>query len=319
MIFAPTHVGGYDFSLMHQKVRAFSAAVSLATLAVLTGWEQSPTTAPSGTDVAPPKTNYFEAKGVVTAVTPATRTIEIKHEAIAGYMGAMTMPFDVVDTNEMAGIAPGDPISFRLVVTSTNGWVDQIRKTGVRTNLPPATGPFRLVRDVEVLAAGDLLPEYHFTNEFNQPISTAQYKGEALAINFLFTRCPFPNFCPRTARMFAETEKALLTMPGGPTNWHLLTITIDPEFDTPAVLRNYAQTYNYDSNRWTFATGELIDITAIGEQFGLTFWRDETSGLPTHNLRTVVIDASGRVQDRLDGVDWESSKLIADMVQAAAK
>lgn len=268
------------------------------------------------------KTNYFQATGLVMTVTPGEKKIEIKHNAIPGYMPAMTMPFDVLDTNELTGIDRGDPIAFRLVITESNGWpengwVDQIRKTGARTNILPTTGPFRFVRDVEPLDAGDPLPDYHFTNEFAQPISTAQFKGQALAINFLFTRCPFPDFCPRTARLFADTEKALSNLPNGPTNWHLLTITIDPTYDTPSVLRAYGRTYNYNSNRWSFATGPLIDITAIGEQFGLTFWRDETSGLPNHNLRTVVIDAAGRVQDRLDGNTWESPELVQDMVKAA--
>ena len=268
------------------------------------------------------KTNYFQATGLITEVKPGEKKVEIKHDAIPGYMDAMTMTFDVPDTNELKDIDRGDPIAFRLVIMESNGWpehgwVDQIRKTGARKNILPTTGSFRFVRDVEPLDVGDPLPEYHFTNEFNQQITTSQFKGQALAFNFLFTRCPFPDFCPRTAKLFAETEKALANLPNGPTNWHLLTITIDPEYDTPAVLRSYGRIYNYDSNRWTFATGALVDITAIGEQFGLTFWRDETSGLPNHNLRTVVIDTKGRVVNRLDGNTWESPELVQDIIKAA--
>ena len=103
-----------------------------------------------------------------------------------------------------------------------------------------------------------------------------------------------------------------------PTNWHLLTVSFDPEFDTPAVLKAYAGLYKYEPERWTFATGDLMDITAIGEQFGLAFWHDETGSI-SHNLRTIVIDASGRVQKVFEGNKWTSDELVEEMVKAAAR
>src|SRR6185295_18068908 len=106
--------------------------------------------------------------GVVVEVKPAEKSVEIKHEDIPGYMRAMTMSFDVKDTNELAGLAAGDQVSFRMNVTKTYGWIDQIQRTGVRTNILPTTGPFRFVRDVEPLNEGDLLPDYHFTNQLGQ-------------------------------------------------------------------------------------------------------------------------------------------------------
>ena len=256
------------------------------------------------------------AKGVVIEVAPEKKQVTIKHESIPGYMQGMTMPFDVKDTNELAGLQPGDPVSFRIVVAGNYGWIDQVRKIGPKTNTPPTTGPFRLVRDVQPLNEGDLLPEYHFTNQLGQAVSTAQFKGQALAITFLFTRCPFPNFCPLMANNFEGVQKKLLALPHAPTNWHLLTISFDPEFDTPEVLRRYAEAHDADPARWTFATGALVDITAIGEQFGLAFWKEQ-AGIISHNLRTVVIDASGRVQKIFTGNDWQPEDLVAEMVKAA--
>jgi protein SCO1/2 len=257
------------------------------------------------------------ARGVVIEVLPAEKKVTIKHDAIPGYMQGMTMPFDVKDTNELTGLEPGDPVSFRLIVSGNYGWIDQIRKTGPKTNTPPLTGPFHLARDVEPLNEGDLLPEYHFTNQLGQAISTAQFKGQALAITFLFTRCPFPNFCPLMANNFGETKKKLLAMPNAPSNWHLLTISFDPEFDTPAVLHQYAEAHGADPGRWTFATGALTEVTAIGEQFGLAFWK-EGAGIISHNLRTVVIDPAGRVQKIFTGNDWQPDDLVTEMVKAAA-
>src|ERR1041385_1598906 len=198
--------------------------------------------------------HVFQVKGLVTAVNPAEKTITIKHEEIPGYMQPMTMPFDVKDTNELAGIEAGDPISFRLTVSETEGWVDRLQKTGPKRNDPPTTGAFRRVRDVEPLNVGDPLPEYRFTNQFGKSFSTTDFKGSALAITFLFTRCPYPKFCPLMANNFAEVQQKLLASSGGPTNWQLLTVSFDPEFDTPPVLKAYAEARHFDFRHATFAT-----------------------------------------------------------------
>jgi protein SCO1/2 len=265
---------------------------------------------------ASPSTNQqsFQVKGVVISVKPLEKSVEIKHEEIPGYMPAMTMPFEVRDTNELAGLQPGDSVAFRMLVTDTEGWIDQIRKLAAsRGSAPPST--FRLVREVEPLNPGDPLPHYAFTNQFGQPISTDQFKGQALAVTFLFTRCPFPTFCPLMANHFAEAQQKLLAMPNAPTNWQLLTISFDPDFDTPAVLKAYAERYKYDPAHSTFATGALIDITALAEQVGLTFWHDDTGNI-SHNLRTFVVDASGRLRKVLTGNQWTSDELVQEMVEA---
>ncbi len=260
----------------------------------------------------------YQVKGTVIEVLPKEKTVRIKHEEIPGYMPAMTMPFDVKDTNELAGLEAGDSVSFRMIVTPAEGWIDHLRKLGVvqRNNLP-TTGPFRFVRDVEPLNIGDLLPAYTFTNQFGRAVRTTQFKGQALAITFLFTRCPFPNFCPRMANNFEEAQAQLLALSSGPTNWHLLTISFDPEHDTPAVLKAYAERHHCDPARWDFLTGDLVDITAVTEQFGLAFWHDETGSI-SHNLRTVVVDARGRVQKVFTGNEWTSAELVAEVLKAAA-
>jgi protein SCO1/2 len=270
---------------------------------------------PSTTSTNP---TVYQVKGVVVELEPEEKTVRIKHEEIPGYMRAMTMSFDVRDTNELAGLEAGDHVAFRMLVTDTDGWIDQLRKLPrPTTNNPPTTGPFRFVRDVEPLGVGDVLPEYRFTNQLGQAVSTSQFRGRALAITFIFTRCPFPTFCPRTMENFAETQRKLLALASGPTNWHLLTISFDPAFDTPAVLKAYGQTHSADPRRWTLATGALIDITAIAEQFGLTFWSED--GGISHNLRTAVIDPAGRVRKVLIGNKWTSEELVAEMTRVASE
>lgn len=299
---------------------AFSIPILLLLLAAPGCSKSSDSALPIYTGANLPSTNlpqWFQVKGVVREVKPGEKSVTIQHEEIPGHMPAMTMPFDVRDTNELAGLEAGDPVSFRLNLTDTEGWIDQIRKTGPRTNLLPAGGPIRRARDVEPLSEGDLLPEYHFTNELGRAFSTTEFKGQALAIEFLFTRCPLPDFCPRMANNFEAAQDALLAMTNAPVRWHLLTLSFDAEFDTPTVLKAYAENHHYDSSRWTFAAGDLADITAIGEQFGFTFWHDETGSL-SHNLRTAVIDASGRVQKIFVGNQWTPGELVSEMVKAAA-
>jgi protein SCO1/2 len=286
---------------------------------VLSACNKRPGAVDSTPAVSAPATNQqiFQVKGVVMELKPDGKTVRIRHEEITNYMAAMTMPFEVKDTNELAGLAAGDAVMFRMIVTDTDGWIDQVKKLDLpRTNILPTTGPVRVVREVEPLKEGDVLPEYRFVNQSGERIRTTQFKGGVLAINFLFTRCPFPTFCPLMASRFAEAQNKLLAATNAPANWHLLTISFDPEFDKPEVLKAYAAQHGCKPERWTFATGELLDITTIGEQFGLSFWRDETGSI-THNLRTAVVDPAGRVRKILIGNEWTSDQLVEAVVEAA--
>ena len=262
--------------------------------------------------------NYYQVKGVVKELKPGGRSVVIKHEEVPNYMPAMTMPFDVRDTNELRGLQAGDAVAFRMVVGNTDAWIDQVKKLDPPPAAAPAARPaFRIVRDVDPLQEGDPLPEYHFTNELGQALSTSQFKGQALAFTFFFTKCPFPTYCPLMSLNFSTVQKQLQALPNAPTNWHLLTISFDPETDTPAVLKEYAERYQYNPKHWNFVTGSLIDVTALGEQVGLTFWRDPGTAGISHNLRTVVVDARGRVQKIIPENKWTGDQMVAEMLKAA--
>lgn len=296
---------------------------NLSLLLVVTSCEkQSPGTTPAA-PTAPPvisvtSTQMFQVKGVVESVKAEAKTVRIRHDAIPGYMDAMTMPFEVRDTNELAGVNAGDSVTFRMFVTETDGWIDQIQKLNVDANAAsiPANAPIRIVRDVEPLDVGDLLPDYRFTNQVGQAVSLSQFRGQALALTFIFTRCPFPTFCPLMSNNFQKAQDALLANPNAPTNWHLLTISFDPEFDTPGQLKAYAARQHADPARWDFLTGTLVDITALSEQVGLQFWRDP-GGSINHNLRTVVVDARGRVQKIFIENKWTVEELTDEIIKAA--
>jgi protein SCO1/2 len=260
---------------------------------------------------------YYQVKGVVKEVKPAEKSVVIKHEEVPNYMPAMTMPFDVRDTNELRGLQAGDAVSFRMIIAGDDAWIDQLKKLNVpRAEELPSRPAFRVTRDVDPLKVGDPLPDYHFTNELGQAISTSQFKGQALAFTFFFTRCPYPTFCPLVSNNFNEAQKKLLALPDGPKNWHLLEISFDTELDSPDALKTYAGRYKYDPKYWSFVTGDLLEITAIADQVGETFWHDGPS--ITHNLRTVVVDAQGRVRKIIPENKWTSDELVAEIIKAAA-
>lgn len=259
----------------------------------------------------------YSTRGVIQEIEPDLQTVRIKHEEIPGYMAAMTMPFSVKRTNDLVGFKPGDVVTFEMVVTSEAGWIRRLVHQGETTvdALPSAREGFRRVREVEPLAVGDAMPDYSFTNELGRRINFASYRGRALALTFIFTRCPFPDFCPRVTRNFGETIKELGERSGGKTNFHFFSITFDPEYDTPERLKKHALMQRYPSKRWSFLTGAQIDIDAITEQFGLGF--AYRAGTFDHTLRTVVIDANGVIRQIYIGNTWKSEELAAAMIKAS--
>jgi protein SCO1/2 len=260
----------------------------------------------------------YPARGIVREIDLAQRTVTIQHEAVPGFMPVMTMPFAVTDARELNAITVGDTVAFRITVTAKDGWIDHLQKLAgapaVITNIP-TTGPFRLVRDVDPLNVGDPLPDYGFTNELGQPVRLSSFHGQALAITFIFTRCPYPTFCPRMSELFHDTLGVLARDSTAPTNIHFVTVSFDPDYDTPEQLKLYAEAHGYDPQRWNFLTGQLIDITALADCFGMKFWH-EGGGL-SHNLRTAVVDANGRVQKVLIGNNWTPESLAAELAGAA--
>ena len=265
---------------------------------------------------------FYLVHGVVKKVDLEGKTVTIQHEEIPKFMVAMTMPFNVKQTNLLEGLEPGDAVWFVLVVAPDESWIEKIvkeKKEGALappTNTAPQREAFRVVRDVEPIKEGDQMPNYRFTNELGKTVDLASFKGQALAFTFIFTRCPLPDFCPRMSRNFFEISQSLSKLTGGPTNWHLLSISFDPHYDTPAVLHAYARVFQYDPKRWNFVTGAMEDIDAITDQFNLVIMKRGEEW--DHKVRTVVVDAAGRVQKIVYGNEWKPETIVQEIVKAAA-
>lgn len=271
-------------------------------------------------------TQTFPASGVVLAVQPVERTIVIRHEAISNYMGAMTMPFKVKNAATLAGWQRGDKITFQLHVTDTESWVDHFIKIGSVT-LPseparseasqPAVSPAGAGGSGDKLSPPrPSLGDFPFTNELGQPVTLNSFRGQALAVTFFYTRCPLPDFCPRLSKNFQAASQKLAALPHAPTNWHFLSVSFDPEFDSPAMLRAYGETYHYDPAHWSFLTGPRDKIAELAQQCGVTYEPDGAT--INHNFRTLIVDASGHMQNVfITGGDL-SDGIVAGILKAAA-
>jgi len=252
---------------------------------------------------------------VVQEIAEDRRTAVIAHEAITNYMRAMTMPFKVTSRSVLAGIQAGDRVSFRLQVTASESWIDHISKIGTA---PTAAKDEASVQSpaVEPLKPRHPLLDYHFTNELGQAVSLGEFRGQALAITFFFTRCPIPDFCPRLSKNFEEASQKLRALPNAPTNWHFLSVTFDPDFDSPSVLKGYGEQHRYDPTHWSFLTGPADKIRELASQSDVTFQRD--SAFFSHNFRTLIIDASGHLQMVFPTSGDLSEAITSEILKAAA-
>lgn len=255
----------------------------------------------------------FQVTGLVREVAADGRTVLIDHDRIPGYMEPMSMRFKVRTPAELKSLRAGDKISFTLAVTESESWISGLQKSSEvavapsvkfeseRPNLAPATRPRDLV----------------FTNELGQAVRLRDFPGQAMALTFFFTRCPVPEYCPRLSRNFSEATRKLMERPGGPTNWQFFSITFDPSFDTPAVLKAYGERYQQDPGHWHFLRGSEESTAALASLFGLHYVKD--AGLYNHDFRTVVIDAAGAVQMVYPVSGDLTDSLVTEVVKAAGK
>ncbi|MDB6035456.1 MAG: electron transport protein SCO1/SenC [Verrucomicrobiales bacterium] len=239
----------------------------------------------------------------------------IQHEKIPGYMDAMTMPFKAREPRVLDGLQAGDEVRFRLLVTEDESWIEDVRKIGHRQIEQPAPGP--QVTNSPAEKPRHPLLDYAFTNQLGKPVRLSDYKGQALAITFFFTRCPIPDYCPRLSKNFQEASQTLAGMPNAPTNYHFLSVSFDTAFDTPEVLKAYAERYHYDPAHWSFITGPQDKITELARLSDVTFNKDG-SGFFDHGFRTQIIDAKGRLQMSFPIGGNLSDAIVSELVKAAA-
>jgi protein SCO1/2 len=247
-----------------------------------------------------------ESTGLVVGVDPASAEVTVSHEAIPGYMEAMVMPFTVADARDLRDLQPGDRIAFRIRVRSGRTHIDRLRvlsAAAVDAGLRASPAASTLVK------VGGYVPDFTLTNQRGETVSLASLRGQVVAVTFIYTRCPLPDYCPRLLAALDAVRDRFPDRLG--KDLAFLTVTFDPKHDTAAILTAYADRHGANVAGWHFLTGSTADIGRVCEMLGVEFWPDE--GLITHTLRTAVIDRAGRLAATVEGRGY-TGRQLSDLI-----
>lgn len=293
-----------------------TALVALVLLAPVGCAKQSTTAAPAaGTASAKPSASArrYPFRGIVRAVDAKKREVTVEHEAVADFMDAMTMSFPVHDDPQVFEILhPGDRLEAKLVVDGQNYWIEQILTKGFVATPAAATAAKTVVTPEpnRGVAVGDLIPDFALTDQTGHTVRLSQMRGGPVAVTFLYTRCPIATACPMTATKFAKLDSLLKERGFG----KILTITVDPEHDTPKVLAEYAKHLGADPARWKFLTGDPKAIADVATSFGVLYYPD--AGQVVHGQAAAVVDPAGRLATIYYGQSWDPEHLLRDLEKA---
>lgn len=257
----------------------------------------------------------FSLQGEVLAKNASTNELTIKHGDIPGFMPAMTMPYKIKDVTLMPDVEVGDKIAAQAMVDKKTGdyWLENIRVTN-------RSGRGQV--DLEaphMLSAGEIVPDIPLVNQDGHTIRFADFKGKAILLTFIYTRCPMPTFCPRLSSQFAKIHNELKKVSKDYDGTHLLTVSFDPKYDTAPVLRKYGLAYldgdETGFSHWDFAYTDATDLRRLAEAFGLQY--EEQDNQIAHTMSIVLIGPDERVVKSWS-VEWTSEELLEALRNAAA-
>lgn len=286
----------------------------LAGITGATACQRQTTPSQAAANVQPKK---FLMRGKVVKVDAKNGGVVIDHQAIPGFMGAMTMEYRVKDPNVLTELHPGD----RLNATVLNAGGDNIELDDIVITAQ-AKPDYKPEKEYHVPQKGDAVPDFKLLNQSDRTIDLSQFRGKVLLITLIYTRCPLSDYCPRMSRNFAEIDKALSTDPKLHAETHLLSISFDPTYDTPKVLRSYGEAYTgrYTQEKfehWDFAAPLPKDLNAVEEWFNVGVTPGENGSL-THSLSTCVVGKDGKVLAWFPTNDWTTAEVLDAVKKAVA-
>lgn len=256
----------------------------------------------------------IEGKGTVRKVLPESQDVVIRHEALPGYLSAMTLSFQVGDKALLEGLSPGDEVAFTLSVKEAGDEITalKIRQKVQRAAAETSSGP---------LKAGDSLSldGLNLVDQDGKTFDSRSVAGRPLVIAFFFTRCPLPDMCPLLSAKLMQVQDLLKSSSAGsgPGTPRILSISVDPAHDTPAVLKSYAEGYKANPAVWTFLTGSQADLRTLALRCRADFWDED--GLIKHTLSVVVVDAGGKARRMMEGSGWSAANLAEALLDGAIK
>ncbi len=265
-------------------------------------------------------TKTYPVTGVVLKVDKPNQRFVASCQAIPGYMEAMVMSYSVRDQKELEGVKPGVSIDFSLVVDEASLYAQDIRLHRYQSveQDPLAANRLKLLDSVldpeapilKAVKVGENVPDFVLMDQKRQRVSLSQFSGKVILVNFMYTRCALPQFCLRVTNHFGILQRRFKPHMG--KDLVFLTVTFDPENDTPEILAKHADTWKADAASWHFLTGPASDVRRVCNLFGVVFYPDE--GLMDHTLHTAIIEPSGKLLSNLEGNDFTAEQL-GDLVK----
>lgn len=257
----------------------------------------------------------YELKGKVMTVEKEKHLVTVSHEEIKDFMDAMTMPFTVREDWVFDQASAGDQITATLMVDGTESWLENV--VIINSTADPGVKGSSSTVEANI---GDKFPDFALVNQDNQPIRTGQYKGKTLLLTFIYTRCPLPEYCTLMSNNFSQIDTELQKQPELYERTRLLSISIDPDYDTPAVLRSYGASHtgrfeDETFSHWVFATGNREQVKKVAEFFGLQYFPEKDQIV--HGLRTAIISADGTVAKVYRGNEWKPDEVLRDIEMVA--
>jgi protein SCO1/2 len=254
----------------------------------------------------------YPLKGKVLSIDKPNASMVVNGEKIPGFMDAMAMPYKVKNAKDLDAIAVGDSITANIVKESDDYVVRDVKVT--EHSATPASKP---TAELHVPQPGESVPNFELLNQSGRHVSLDQYRGKTLLLTFIYTRCPFADFCPRVTGEFAALNQELRKHERLYEKTHLLSVSFDPKHDSPKVLRAYGAGYMGKPaafDHWEFAVAPEDELLEMAKYFGLTY--TEEGGLITHTLSTAVIGPDGKILKWYHGSDWKAADLLKDVQDA---
>lgn len=255
----------------------------------------------------------YKLQGQVLSMQDDHKQAVIRHEEIAGFMSAMTMPYPALDPKEYEGIVAGDLINATLVVEPTRAYLTSVKKVGSAPLAVADGGAAPASSGFELIKLGAPVPDTSFVDQDGAHVNLSSFRGEAVVVTFIYTSCPMPNFCPLMDKNFQKMQ-AKLKENGNILRTRLLSVSFDPEVDTPAVMKKHAESLSADPRLWSFVTGDRDAIDKWASGFGVSISRATNDPRDiTHNLRTALIDRQGNLVQIYNGNEWTPEQVLADV------
>jgi protein SCO1/2 len=303
---------------MHIRSSCVLPFLAMAAMALGVSGCRGTAKAPAVSKSAP---QQYCVRGTVLSTDPSNGEVLLKHDAIVGLMPAMTMPYRLDNTSILSEIHPGDLITATLLADHDAAGPTNLRLTNIVV-IAQARPDYKPAVNYHVPAKGDDVPNFTLLNQSDRSIDLKQFRGKVVVMTFIYTRCPLSDFCPRMSRNFATIDKTLQSDPALYKDTHLLSVSFDPAYDTPKVLRSYGAAYtgnyvNETFQHWDFAAPSAAELPKMEQFFDVGVTPGE-NGTLQHSLSTVVIGKDGKIFAFYPTNDWTPAEVLANIHSAAS-